>query len=243
MCCSRLKHFAAGLPPLSPELKKPLICYVTDRKSLGMGEECAGVLARDTNGGGSGVDWVQIREKDLAGRDLMELARDAVQALGAAAGVSASGARGLGTRVIVNDRLDVALASGAAGVHLGRESVSAREVVRWCRGGNAPAEFLVGVSCHSVEEAREAESAGANYIFFGPVFDTPSKRAMGEPQGIARLGEICSRVGIPVVAIGGVGVENARECMRAGAAGVAAIRMFQDARDAGDLRNTLERVR
>jgi thiamine-phosphate pyrophosphorylase len=242
MCCSRLKHFAAGLPPLSPELKTPQVCYVTDRKSLGMGEGCAGVLARIRMAAEAGVDWVQIREKNLAGRDLMELARDAVQALDAAAGVSASGARFV-TRVIVNDRLDVALASGAAGVHLGRESVSAREVVRWCRSGNAPAEFLVGVSCHSLEEAREAESAGANYIFFGPVFDTPSKRGMGEAQGVARLAEICSGVGIPVMAIGGVGVENGRECIRAGAAGIAAIRMFQDARDAGELRNTLERIR
>jgi thiamine-phosphate pyrophosphorylase len=227
---------------LSPELKTPQVCYVTDRKSLGMGEGCAGVLARIRMAAEAGVDWVQIREKNLAGRDLMELARDAVQALDAAAGVSASGARFV-TRVIVNDRLDVALASGAAGVHLGRESVSAREVVRWCRSGNAPAEFLVGVSCHSLEEAREAESGGANYIFFGPVFDTPSKRGMGEPQGVARLAEICSGVGIPVMAIGGVGVENGREGIRAGAAGIAAIRMFQDARDAGELRNTLERIR
>ena len=113
---------------------------------------------------------------------------------------------------------------------LGRESLGARDVVRWCRAGNAAADFLVGVSCHSLEEAREAESAGAAYIFFGPVFDTPSKRGMGEPQGVARLGEICRGVAIPVLAIGGVSEKNAGECIRAGAAGIAAIRMFQDAR-------------
>jgi thiamine-phosphate pyrophosphorylase len=196
------------------------------------------MLARVRMAAEAGVDWVQIREKDLAGRDLLELARDAVQA----AAVSASGAR-IAARVFVNDRVDVALASGAAGVHLGHKSVSAGEVVRWCRNGNAPADFQVGVSCHSMEEAREAERAGANYIFFGPVFDTPSKRGMGEPQGVARLAEICSGVGIPVLAIGGVGVENAQECIRAGAAGIAAIRMFQDARDAGELKSVLERIR
>jgi thiamine-phosphate pyrophosphorylase len=144
--------------------------------------------------------------------------------------------------VIVNDRLDVALAAGAAGVHLGRESLGAREVVSWCRGGHAPAEFLVGVSCHSLAEAREAERAGAAYIFFGPVFDTPSKRGMGEPQGLARLGEICRVVKIPVLAIGGVSEENAAECIRAGAAGIAAIRMFQDARDAETLKQAVTRL-
>jgi len=144
--------------------------------------------------------------------------------------------------VIVNDRLDVALAAGAAGVHLGRESLGAREVVSWCRGGHAPAEFLVGVSCHSLAEAREAERAGAGYIFFGPVFDTPSKRGMGEPQGLARLGEICRVVKIPVLAIGGVSEENAGECIRAGAAGIAAIRMFQDARDAETLKQAVTRL-
>jgi thiamine-phosphate pyrophosphorylase len=145
--------------------------------------------------------------------------------------------------VIVNDRLDVALAAGASGVHLGRESLGARDVVRWCRSGNAPADFLVGVSCHSLEDAREAESAGAAYIFFGPVFDTPSKRGMGEPQGVAQLGEVCRGVAIPVFAIGGVSEENAAECIRAGAAGIAAIRMFQDARDSTALKDVVERFR
>jgi thiamine-phosphate pyrophosphorylase len=195
-----------------------------------VGEGGAGVLGRIRAAAAAGVDWVQIREKDLSGRELQVLAREAVAGCGSA-------------RVIVNDRLDVALAAGAAGVHLGRESLSVRDVVGWCRSGNAAAEFLIGVSCHSMEEAREAEGAGANYIFFGPVFNTPSKRGMGEPQSVARLGEICRGVAIPVVAIGGITEENARECIRAGAAGIAAIRMFQDARDGAAMKDLVERSR
>jgi thiamine-phosphate pyrophosphorylase len=225
----RSKHFAAGLPPLSPALKTPIVCYVTDRKSLGESEAGEGVLGKIRAAAAVSVDWVQIREKDLCGRDLLALAREAV-------------AGGGSTRVIVNDRLDVALAAGAAGVHLGRESLGARDVVRWCRDGNAPTEFLIGVSCHSLEDAREAESAGASYIFFGPVFDTPSKRGMGEPQGVAQLGEICRSVAIPVMAIGGVNQRNAGECIRAGAAGIAAIRMFQSARDAEAVKNVVGRL-
>jgi thiamine-phosphate pyrophosphorylase len=215
---------------LSPALKSPIVCYVTDRKSLGVGEGGESVLGKIRAAAAAGVDWVQIREKDLSGRDLLELAREAV------AGRTLA-------RVIVNDRLDVALAAGAAGVHLGRESLSARDVVRWCRGGNAPSEFVVGVSCHSLEDAREAESAGASYIFFGPVFDTPSKRGMGEPQGVARLAEICGSVTIPVMAIGGVSDENAGQCIRAGAAGIAAIRMFQEARDGAAMEGAVKRLR
>jgi len=214
---------------LLPAPKIPIICYVTDRKSLGESEGGAGVLGKIRAASAAGVDWVQIREKDLSGRELLGLAREAVAAEG-------------GARVIVNDRLDVALAAGVAGVHLGRESLGSRDVVR-CRGEHAPADFLVGVSCHSLEDAREAESAGASYIFFGPVFDTPSKRGMGEPHGVARLAEICRGVTIPVLAIGGVSQENAAECIRAGATGIAAIRMFQDARDVAGLKGVVERLR
>lgn len=203
---------------------------MTDRKSLGEGEGGKSVLGRIRAASAAGVDWVQLREKDLSGRELLGLAREVVAAGG-------------GARVIVNDRLDVALAAGAAGVHLGRESLGAQGVVSWCRGGHAPADFWVGVSCHSLEEARAAESAGAAYIFFGPVFDTPSKRGMGKPQGVARLAEICRGVAIPVLAIGGVSEKNAGECIRAGAAGIAAIRMFQDGRDSAAMKDVVERLR
>ncbi len=170
----------------------------------------------------AGVDWVQIREKDLAARELLDLVRAAI----AIAREELPGVHGA-ARIIVNDRLDVALAVGAAGVHLGRNSVPARAAINWLRAGNAPPNFLVGTSCHSIEDVGEAEGAGANYAFFGPVFDTPSKRAFGAPQGIARLEEVCRSARMPVIAIGGVNEENGVECIRAGAAGIAAIRRFQ----------------
>jgi thiamine-phosphate pyrophosphorylase len=145
-------------------------------------------------------------------------------------------------RVLVNDRLDVALAAGASGVHLGRASVPAREAVRWLRKGSAPAEFLIGVSCHGLEEAREAEDAGASYVFFGPVFDTPSKKSYGPPQGTHRLDQVCSAVRIPVIAIGGVNEQNATQCVGAGAAGIAGIRMFQELREAETLERAVARL-
>jgi thiamine-phosphate pyrophosphorylase len=179
----------------------------------------------------AGANWVQIREKDLPGRQLFDLARVAVRK--ATMG---------GALVFVNDRLDVAVAAGAAGVHLGGGALRARDVVRWCRAGNAPAGFRIGVSCHSIEDVREAERAGAAYVFFGPIFDTPAKRKFGAPQGIAKLAEACSVVRIPVIAIGGVGASNGAECIRAGAAGIAAIRMFQEAADAAALRELVARL-
>jgi len=215
---------------------------VTDRKSLGppnalvTPSENAGIaniVGHIRAAADAGADWVQIREKDLPAREALALTR---------AAVSASEAKRPGARVIVNDRLDVALAAGAAGVHLGGESLPAREVVRWCRAGNAPREFLIGVSCHTLEEAQDAEHAGVNYILFGPVFDTPSKRRFGQPQGLALLSEVCRAIGIPTIAIGGVDESNSVECLRAGAAGVAAIRLFQEERRPGELKNLIARL-
>jgi thiamine-phosphate pyrophosphorylase len=205
--------------------RTPVICYVTDRKALASADpptdQVNGALERIRAAAEAGVDWIQIREKDLPTRALLELSRQAV-AIGKA-------------RVLVNDRLDVALATGAAGVHLGHESAPVGAVVRWCRDGNAPREFLVGVSCHSLEDVGETQKAGADYIFFGPVFETPAKQRFGAPQGITRLSEVCRASRIPVIAIGGIHEENAAECVRAGAAGIAAIRLFQEPVDAGTL--------
>jgi thiamine-phosphate pyrophosphorylase len=235
MSCCRSKHFATGHPPLpsaaEKTLRRHIVCYVTDGKSLTTGDRTAGVLAQVQKAIAAGADWVQIRERDLPGRDLLSLARRAVgEATASAANV----------QIILNDRVDVALAAGAAGVHLGGESLPVVEVLRWCRAGNAPANWLVGVSCHSVAEALEAERAGASYIFFGPVFDTPSKRSFGPPQGVAKLGEVCRSVEIRVIAIGGVNEMNGAECLRAGAAGVAAIRLFQQPSATSELKRTIE---
>jgi thiamine-phosphate pyrophosphorylase len=169
------------------------------------------------------VDWIQIREKDLGGRELAGLARTAVDE-----------SRAAGSRVLVNDRLDVAIAAGAGGVHLGENSLPLESVIEW-RRSSGRTDFLIGVSCHSLESARAAWRGGGDFIFFGPVFATPSKAAFGPPQGIERLREVCASVEIPVLAIGGVNAGNAAACIDAGAAGIAAIRLFQDARSAGEL--------
>jgi len=175
----------------------------------------------------AGVDWIQIREKDLSGSQLFELVRSALDA-----------ARGSGAKILVNDRLDVAVAAQANGVHLGEASLPVEAVTRWRRNIGL-GDFLIGASCHSLSYAREAEEQGADYIHFGPVFATPSKSAFGPPQGIARLGEICSALKIPVIAVGGITVQNASECVDAGAAGVAAIRMFQEQQEPATVVNRL----
>jgi thiamine-phosphate pyrophosphorylase len=225
-----------------PEARHVIVCYVTDRLSLEApdplvdpkADGIGALLGKIRVAIQAGADCVQIREKDLPSRALLELTRSAVKMASEAALPSAGQAR-----VHVNDRLDVALAAGATGVQLGGESLPVGDAVRWCRGGNAPPQFEIGVSCHSLDAAREAERGGASYIFFGPVFDTPSKRAFGPSQGVQRLAEVCAAIRIPVVAIGGVNEENAAACIRAGASGIAAIRMFQKEQSTAALRKSI----
>jgi thiamine-phosphate pyrophosphorylase len=256
MFSSRSKHFAAGpspLPardsqptsrPIAQPIAPPIVCYVTDRKALPAGKTASALLNKillDTirAAAAAGVDWVQIREKDLSTRELFGLVREVVVL--ASARPEAIHPRSI--KVIVNDRLDVALAAGAAGVHLGHASAPAREVVRWCRAGNAPADFLIGVSCHSLEGAQEAESAGASYTYFGPIYETPSKIPFGKPHGVEELAQVAKAVRIPVIAIGGINESNAPECIRAGAAGIAAIRMIQNAPESAALKKAIEAIR
>jgi thiamine-phosphate pyrophosphorylase len=209
----------------------PLLCYVTDRRALRVAnpaESLAALTQKIEEIAAAGVDWVQIREKDLTASDLASLTR---RALPIAAQPSAK--RSCAIRVLVNDRLDVALAERAGGVHLGEKSLPPREAKRLIQ--STPVKqtigesFLTGVSCHSLEAAEAAEREGADYIFFGPIFATPSKETFGPPQGVERLREVCRSVSIPVLAIGGITLDNAESCMVAGAAGIAAIRLFQDA--------------
>ncbi len=161
----------------------------------------------------AGVDWVQIREKDLPARRLLALTEAA-----------AASARQQGrTRVMVNDRLDVGLAANAHGVHLGTRSMRV-DLVR----SMAPREFVVGVSCHSLAEALAAQTGGADYILLGPIFATPSKLSYGPPLGLAKLHEVTLRVSIPVFALGGITLDRVAPCRENGAAGIAGIRIFQD---------------
>ena len=159
------------------------------------------------------VPLFQIREKSLRARVLYELVARAAEIT-----------RGGKTRLLVNDRSDIARAAGADGVHLTTQSLPA-EVVRNIFG----AEFLIGVSTHSLDEARAARAAGADFVVFGPVFETESKRAYGKPQGLDKLAEVARALGeFPVVAIGGITLDNVDECLQAGARGIAAIRLLND---------------
>ena len=201
-------------------LLKPILCWVTSRRDFSTAscEESAqaALLAAIARPAAANLDWIQLREKDLPSASLATLARSALRLAQP------------GQRILLNDRLDIALATGAHGVHLGESSLPPAEVTRWLRSSSTPPGFLVGVSCHSLESARAAAQAGASYIFFGPVFATPSKAAFGPPQGLARLADVCRSVKIPVLAIGGISADNAAACLSAGASGIAAIRLFQD---------------
>jgi thiamine-phosphate pyrophosphorylase len=210
-----------------------LLCYVTDRRTLGIAnaaESVAALTQKIEEIAAAGVDWVQIREKDLTARALASLTR---QSLRIAATLSAK--RSCAIRVLVNDRLDVAIAERAGGVHLGEKGLPIAEtkrlVVSALRHHTIDESFLIGASCHSLEAAKAAEHDGADYICFGPVFTTPSKEAFGPPQGAERLEEVCRSLSIPVLAIGGITLDNAESCIAAGAAGIAAIRFFQGAVD------------
>ena len=180
--------------------------YITDRKAAGGTEALLRAIAAAD---AKGVDWIQIREKDLIVGELCALTRSALAACRRA-------------KVLVNDRADIALACGAHGVHLPAHSVLPRELKAL-----SPAGFLVGVSCHSVREVKAAEREAADFAVIGPVFDTPSKREYGPPLGLESLREAAQVVRIPVLALGGIQESNVAACIAAGAAGIAAIRLYQ----------------
>ncbi|MGE5190044.1 MAG: thiamine phosphate synthase [Gemmatimonadota bacterium] len=179
------------------------VYLVTDRRQARGGDILAAVAAALDGG----IRAVQLREKDLGGRDLFRLA-EAMRRLTAR----------YAARLLVNDRLDVAYAAGADGVHLGGGSIPVGEA-RALLGTRA----LIGRSAHTIGEAVAAERDGADFATFGPVYATPSKAAYGPPVGVAALAAACAAVTIPVFALGGVGPANMNEALRAGAFGVALI--------------------
>lgn len=180
------------------------VYLITDRKSVARGGEITRAVEEALEGG---VRSVQLREKDLPGRELFRLA-ETLRAL----------TLRHGARLLVNDRADVAKAVGADGVHLGALSIPPREARRVLGPGS-----LIGCSAHSLKELREAEIAGADFVTFGPVYPTPSKAAFGPPVGIEALAEACGKARIPVLALGGIHAGNAANAVRAGCSGVALI--------------------
>ena len=188
---------------------RSVLCLITDRGRFGAGWERASVervraAARD------GVDLVQVRERDLDGGPLASFVRACVDAV-----------RGTRTRVLVNDRLDVALVAGAHGVHLRGDSMPAPRARRI-----APPGFLIGRSVHSVEEAeRAAAGGGLDYVMFGTVFPTASKPGR-EPAGLDALAAVAAATPLPVLAVGGITADRIGRVVGAGAAGAAGISMF-----------------
>jgi thiamine-phosphate pyrophosphorylase len=178
--------------------------YITDRRG------CPDVLRCIERSAADGVGLIQIREKDLSTRNLLGLTRLALDRV-----------HRTFTRVLVNGRVDVALAAGAHGVHLPANSISPSRIRKI-----VPAGFTIGVSCHTLDEIRAVREA--DFVVFGPIFSSPGKQ---QPVGVGALAEAAAASVVPVFALGGIDESNAEQCLRAGAAGIAGIRMFQ--RNAG----------
>ncbi len=214
---------------MSLNLSQPILYLITPgataETTTPADEEFQEILHQVSAAVAGGIQLVQLREKNLTARVLFELTERVMEIV-----------CGTATKVLVNDRADIAAGAGADGVHLTLRSLEAEGIRRTF----AP-NFLIGVSTHSHVEARRARDAGADFVVFGPIFPTPSKKEYGPPLGIGKLSEVAHELApIPVLAIGGVSKDNAGECLRAGASGVAAITLFSEPetlkRNAGSVR-------
>ena len=190
------------------------LTLVTDRTRT-RGRELAAVVAECA---AAGLPAVQAREKDLGAADLAALCRRLRELT-----------REHGARLVVNDRVDVALAVGADAVQRTQASLAVDDMRRIVGG-----RLAIGASVHSLEDAIDAEMRGADWLVFGPIYDTPSKRRWGPPQGLERLAKLVQAVRIPVVAIGGITPERVGAARAAGATGVAAIAAILDAPSPAD---------
>jgi thiamine-phosphate pyrophosphorylase len=218
-----------------------LLYYITDRRAFA-GDEAhqrRSLLKRVAETAAAGVDYIQLREKDLSTRELERLAKDVIDV------VRSTSSR---TRILINQRTDVALACAADGVHLPGNSLPASEVRSlWMRASDrAP---VIGVSAHSVDEVRYAEAHGAEFAVLAPIFEKPGTKLPG--LGLDLLAAACRgarppdntesapQSSFPVLALGGMNLTNAGACMQAGAAGVAGVRLFQE----GDIGETVRALR
>lgn len=200
------------------DLSKPLLYLITERLKLPRTANKSALERLEEFAGqacSAGVDLLQIREPDLCGRDLFTLTQRLAKT-----------ARPYQTQILVNDRADIAAACVGVGVHLTTRSMPVA-VVRKTFGD----DLLIGASTHSLVEAQEAQAGGANFIVFGPVFETASKKIYGAPVGLAALREVAEQLTIPVLALGGVKLANFKATLAAGARGIAAISLFTEARD------------
>ena len=166
-----------------------------------------GLLGGHARAAAAGCPLIQIREKDLSPEELRRFAAEAIRV-----------ARPHGARILINDDIEAARAVGADGVHLRSRSLSAAASL--ARDG----DLLIGASTHSLDEVRAA--AGADFLVCGPVYDTPSKRAYGPPLGLERFAALCRAAAIPVLALGGITLENHAEALECGGAGIAGIGLF-----------------
>lgn len=212
----------------------PLLYYITDRAAFPGDERTRRhrLLEKIAEAALHGIDYIQLREKDLSAGELESLARQALNIIR----TLKTQIEALRTAFLINSRTDIAMATGADGVHLPAEDISTVEVrAAWKRGVSESSALarhgsrskpIVGVSCHSLREVAQASAKGATFAVFAPVFeknDSPAAR----PAGLDALRQ-ASELEIPVVALGGVTLENAASCIAAGASGVAGIRLFQE---------------
>jgi thiamine-phosphate diphosphorylase len=208
-------------PDHGPRIRPPIVMMVTDRSRTGASGNAAvtidALVAAIGRAARAGVDLVQIRERDLEGGGLLHLAAGALAAVA-----------GTGTRILINDRVDVALAARAHGVHLPARGIAASRLRTI-----APPSMLVGRSVHAVDEALAAErDGGCDYLIFGTVFASAVKPAGHIISGVDALADVCRAVRLPVLAIGGITIDRAAAAAAAGAAGVAAITLFAQAEEA-----------
>ena len=197
-----------------------LLCYITDRHQFSGNdpEQRRYLLEKVAECVAAGVDYIQLREKDLSTRELEPLATDVMQIF----------PRDAHTRLLINSRLDIALACGAAGVHLPSSDLPPSEA-RSLLTGAGIVDPVIGVSAHSLQEVVYSESHGADFAVFGAIFE---KNSCVSADGLERLRQACRRPAagtpMPLLALGGVTPENARQCIQAGADGIAGIRIFQE---------------